>query len=147
MESTEFKKMFGEVAKINGFERAYEGWFQEFNEVITVLDLQRSNYGHFYYLNIKLFIQGCFGCVYIKSKTLVKVDGGDIFLRQPDNYSNLLNLDIPMEDSERKKGIEEMFNNFIVPFSQQTKTKEGIRELHRKGELFILPAVRQELGI
>lgn len=147
MESDDFKKIFGEVAKENGFERAYEGWFKEFPEIIQVLDLQKSNYGNYYYLNIKLFIQGAFGSKYVKSKKLVKTDGGDIFLRQPDNCSNLLDLDAPLEDTERKEGLQRMFNDFISPFSMKTTTKEGIKVLHNKGELFILPAVKKELGI
>ena len=56
MESNDFKKIFGEVAKGNGFERAHEGWFKEFSDIIQVLDLQRSNYGPYFYLNIKVFI-------------------------------------------------------------------------------------------
>lgn len=147
MESNDFKKLLDEVAKENGFEKAYEGWFKEFDEVILVLDLQKSNFGNNYYLNIKLYIQGAFGNVYVKSKKLVKIDGGDIFLRQPDNYSNLLDLDASLGNSERKAGIREMFNDFITPLSNKTSTKEGIKELYKKGALFILPAVKEELGI
>ncbi|NNM44205.1 MAG: DUF4304 domain-containing protein [Chlamydiae bacterium] len=145
MDTGEFKKMFGEIAKENGFERAYEGWFREFDEVIHVLDLQKSNFGCYYYLNIKLFIQGVFGNIYVKSKKLVKTDCGNIFLRQPNNYSKLLNLDIELADIDRKEGLKEMFRDFIVPFSSKTSTKTGIKKLHEKGELFILPAVKQEL--
>jgi hypothetical protein len=147
METTDFKKIFGEIAKENGFERAHEGWFKESPEVILVLDLQKSNFGNNYYLNIKLFIQGTFGNTYSKSKKLVKTDGGNIFLRQPDNYSNLLNLDVSLEESDRKEGLRKMFSEFITPFSNKTNTKEGIKELHKKGELFILPAVKEELSI
>ena len=147
MESSEFKKIFNEVAKENGFEKAYEGWFKEFDEIIIVLDLQKSNFGNFYYLNIKLFIQGVFGNKYIKNKQLVKLDVGDIFLRHPDIYSNLLDLDSSLEDNERKEGLIHMFKNFIVPFSNKTSTKEGIKELHKKGDIHILPAVQEELGI
>lgn len=147
MESNDFKKLFGEIAKEYDFKRAYEGWFKEFPEIIQVLDLQKSNYGNYYYLNIKLYIQGVFGSKYVKSKQLVKIDGGDVFLRQPDNYSNLLDLDAPLEKNERKEGLRRMFNEFIMPFSNKTTTKEEIKELHRKGDLFILPAVKKELGI
>lgn len=147
MESSELKKMFDEIAKENGFEKAYEGWFKEFPQVIQVLDLQKSNYGNLYYLNIKLFIQGAFGSKYIKSKQLVKSDTGDIFLRQPNNYSDLLNLDAPLDDAKRKEGLKKMFEDFIAPFSEKANTKEGIKELHRKDNLFILPAVKEELGI
>lgn len=147
MESNDFKKLFEEIAKEYDFKRAYEGWFKEFPEIIQVLDLQKSNYGNYYYLNIKLYIQGVFGSKYVKSKQLVKIDGGDVFLRQPDNYSNLLDLDAPLEKNERKEGLRRMFNEFIMPFSNKTTTKEEIKELHRKGDLFILPAVKKELGI
>lgn len=75
METDDFKKIFGEIAKKNGFERAYEGWFKESPEVILVLDLQKSNFGNNYYLNVKLFVQGTFGNTYSKSKKLIKTDG------------------------------------------------------------------------
>lgn len=147
METTAFKKMFDAIAKESGFERAYEGWFKEAPEIILVLDLQRSNFEKYYYLNIKLFIQGTFGNTYSKSKKLVKTDCGNIFLRQPDNYSSLLDLDTALEDNERKEGLMKMFSEFITPFSNKTNTKEGIKELHKKEELFILPAVKEDLGI
>lgn len=147
METTDFKKMFGAVANENGFERAYEGWFKEYPEIIQVLDLQKSNYGKYYYLNIKLYIQGAFGKNYVKSKRLVKNDCGDIFLRQPNQYSDLLDLDVLLENEERAQGLGKMFHQFIMPFFEKTNTKEGIIELHKKEDLFILPAVKEELGI
>lgn len=96
---------------------------------------------------LSLFVQGTFGNTYSKSKKLVKTDVGNIFLRQPDNYSNLLNLDSALEDNERKEGIKKMFSEFITPFSNKTTTKEGIKEVHKKEGLFILPAVKEELFI
>ena len=147
MGTIEFKKMFGAIAKESGFERTYEAWFKESPEVILVLDLQKSNFGNNYYLNVKLFIQGTFGNTYSKSKKLVKTDGGNIFLRQPDNYSDLLNLDTALEDHERNDGLRKMFSEFITPFCNKTNTKEAIKEFHKKEGLFILPAVKEALGI
>ncbi len=147
MEAIDFKKLFDEIAKESGFDRAYKGWFKESPEVILALDLQKSNFGNYYYLNIKLFIQGVFGHTYSKCKKLIKTDIGNIFLRQPDNYSNLLDLDTPLEDSDRKEGLRKLFGDFIVPFSNKTSSKKGVRELHEHEGLFILPAVKEELGI
>jgi len=147
MESADFKKMFGEIAKDNGFEKAFEGWIKTFTDTIHVLDLQKSNYGNFYFLNIKIFIQGTFGNTYVKKKQLVKNDGGDIFIRQPDIYSNQLNLEIQIDDEQRKQNIKKMFDGFLTPFSEKTSSKEGIKILHKKGDLFILPSVKDELGI
>jgi hypothetical protein len=44
MQKNEFKKMFEEIANENEFEKAFEGWFREYPEVIQVLDLQKSNF-------------------------------------------------------------------------------------------------------
>lgn len=81
MDSKEFKKLFGEVAKSNGFERAFGGWFKDSVESIVVLDLQKSNFGDYYEMNIKIYVQGIFGNSYSKNKDLVKKDTGDIFIR------------------------------------------------------------------
>ena len=64
MESKEFKNVFEKVAKANNFEKAFGGWFKESTECIVVLCLQKSNFGDYYELNIKIFIQGMFGNKY-----------------------------------------------------------------------------------
>ena len=52
-----------------------------------------------------------------------------------------------LDDSEREAGLRELFTNFIMPLSNNTTSKKAIKELHAKGELFILGAVQEELGI
>ena len=64
MESKEFKNVFEKVAKANNFEKAFGGWFKESTECIVILCLQKSNFGDYYELNIKIFIQGMFGNKY-----------------------------------------------------------------------------------
>jgi hypothetical protein len=88
MKSKEFKKLFGEVAKSNKFESAFGGWFKDSTESTIVLDLQKSNFGDYYELNIKIFVQGMFGNNYSRSKNLVKRDVGNIFRRQPPEYKS-----------------------------------------------------------
>ena len=127
MDSKEFKKLFGYLAK-NGFESIFGGWFKESAECIVVLDLQKSNYGNYYELNIKVFIQGLFGKLYIKGKDLVKKDTGDIFIRQPNDYKELFDLDNKISDSEREIMLDELFNVFIVPFTSQMLSKNSIRK-------------------
>lgn len=147
MDNKEFKKMFGEVAKNNGFERAFEGWFMQSDEVIHILELQKSNFSNSYYLNIKIYIQGALGNNYIISKELVKKDTGDIFLRPPDTYSRLFDLEFPLENEDRKNKLQDLFNQYIVPFIRNTKTKNKIKETYETGTFFILPAIKIFLGI
>lgn len=147
MKNTELKKIFMVIAKEDGFYSAYGGWFKEFEELTQVIELQKSNYANYYYLNFKIFIQGIFGNVYVKNKRMVQPEMGNIFLRHPDNYSHLLDMRTPLSDSEREAGLRELFANFIMPLSNNTTSKEAIKALHAKGKLFVLGAVQEELGI
>lgn len=146
MDSKEFKKTFGEVAKSNGFESAFGGWFKDSAESIVLLDLQKSNFGDYYEMNIKIFIQGMFGNRYSRSKNLVKRDVGNIFRRQPSEYKSVFDFDEPMNDEKRKADLAKLFRDFIVPFTDKALSKSGIRELADKGEITLLPAVKDELA-
>lgn len=147
MDSKEFKNIFSDLAKRNGFVKAFGGWFLESPECIIILDLQMSNFGKYYDLNIKIFVQGIFGSVYTKSKDLFKKSIGNIFRRHPPEFRDVLDLANQMDDKERQQRLESLFNEFIIPFSKKAASKGGIKELANKEQIFILPAVKEALGI
>ncbi|MDR1682139.1 MAG: DUF4304 domain-containing protein [Candidatus Symbiothrix sp.] len=145
MDSKEFKNIFDTVAKANDFEKAFGGWFKESSECIIVLDLQKSNFGDYYELNIKIFVQGIFGNKYVKSKDLVKKHTGDIFTRQPNDYKDVLDFDTSMDDEKRKEKLESLFSEFVVPFANKALSRIGLKELAEQEKIFLLPAVKEEL--
>ena len=145
MGNKEFKKMFDTVAMLNGFESAFGGWFKDSAESIVVLDLQKSSFGNYYEMNIKIYIQGIFGNRYFRNKDLVKKDTGDIFRRQPLEYKSVFDFDESMDDDKRKEKLEKLFSEFIVPFTDKILSKSGIKKLAEKGEITLLPAVKEEL--
>jgi len=145
MDSKKFKILFDTLTKSHNFEKDFGGWFKTSSECIMVLDLQKSNYGDYYELNIKIFIQGMFGNTYIKNKDLVKKHIGDIYMRQPDSYKNVFDFEKSIEDAERKIKLENLFNEFIVPLSNTALYRTGIKKLAEQGVIFLLPAVNQEL--
>ena len=144
MDSKEFKKIFGEVAKSNGFESAFGGWFKDSAESIVVLELQKSSFANSNYLNVKVFIQGAFDRTYTPDKDLIKSSMGHITNQIRDK--EILDFDEPMDDDKRKEKLEQLFSEFIVPFSDKALSKSGIRELAEKGEITLLPAVKEELA-
>jgi len=145
MEVNVFKTIFNEAAKSYGFESAFGGWFKESNESIVVLNLQKSNFGNYYDINLKIYIQGMFGNIYIRNKDLVKKDTGDVFRRQPPEYKDVLNLDNLVRDETRKNILNDLFAKFIVPFTDKALSKSGIRELAAKEEIALLPAIKEQL--
>ena len=148
MNSKEFKNtVFDIVAKSNGFENAFGGWFKESSECIAVLELQKSNYGDYYELNIKIYIQGVFGNKYKKCKELVKQDTGDIFIRAPKTFKDVFDFDKTVDDSLRKDQLSLLFQEFIVPYTDKALSLTGIKQLSMHGDIFLLPAIKEELGM
>lgn len=144
MDNKEFKIIFDQVAKSNGFEKAFGGWFKESAECIVVLNLQKSNFGDHFDLNIKVYIQGVLGNVYERSKELIK-DIGDYFRRQPPEFNSLFDLSLLMDDATRNQELARLFNEFLIPFVNNALSRSGIKEMDAKGEISLLPAVKESL--
>lgn len=145
MNSKEFKAIFGEIAKVNDFKQAFGGWYKESSECIAILELQKSNFGDYYQLNIKIFIQGTFGRNYLPTKDLIKSSLGDVNSNETSKYKDVLDFDKAMDDTRRKEETQELFRNHIVPFVNNTLTRAGILEMSENGNIFLLPAVKKEL--
>ncbi len=145
MENKVFKKKFSDTAKFYGFEFLFGGWFKESSECIFVIELMKSNFGNYYQLNIKVFINGVFGKYYKKNKDLVKKEIGNIFRGEPREFKTALNLEILMDVKDREQKLHSLFKDFLVPYSEKTLTKQGINRLAEKGEIHLLPAVEEEL--
>ena len=145
MDSKEFKNVFNEVAKSNSFEKAFGGWFKKSSECIIVLHLQKSNFGDYYELNIKIFIQGIFDTQYSSNKEMVKKLVGNVFTRLPSVFKDVLDFDIPMDDEKRKDELKSVFSKYIVPFTDIALSRVGLKRLARQKKIFLLPAVEEEL--
>lgn len=145
MDSKELKTLVNNFAEEGGFKKTYGGWIKTSREVISVIELQKSNFGNSYYLNLKFFIQGIFETTYSINKKLVKVDCGDVFLRPPKEYEELLNLDSKIATEERRRGIHGLFVDFILPMAREASTRKGIKLLSETGMIDLLPAVKKEL--
>ena len=70
---------------------------------------------------------------------------GDFFRRTPKQFDAALDLEQQMEDVERTQSLESLFQDFVVSFSEKALTMQGIEELVRNEELYLLPAVKEEL--
>lgn len=144
MTHKEFKAMFGEIATASGLKHAFGGWIKEMSECLAVLELQKSNFGEYFELNIKLFIVGLFGKTPVLGKPLVTKESGNIFRRPPSQYKDIFNLGVTMPDEDRRKRLQIFFEEFMIPFLEKASTRGGILGLEKNGEIFVLPAVKME---
>ena len=148
MDTRVFKAFFSDAAKRNGFTKAFGGWIDESPECITALDLQKSNFGDYYELNIKSFVQGMFGKSYATSKDLVKVQNGDVFVRPPVAYRDVFDLDDPMDRAERERRIDALFSEYIpLTTGKNTFQKETDLRFIRRAEETFSEAFSYVLGL
>jgi hypothetical protein len=109
MDCKEFKNLFYGVAQSNGFEKAFGAWFKKSTECVIVLNLQKSNFGDYYELNIKIFVQGMFNKQYDTSKDMVKKLVGNVFSRLPPEFKDVLDFDVSIDDTKRKEELKRIF--------------------------------------
>ncbi|MES2389478.1 MAG: DUF4304 domain-containing protein [Bacteroidota bacterium] len=144
MNNKEFKTVFAQTAKSYGFKSAFGNWYKESSECIAILELQKSNFADCYYLNIKTFIQGLFELKYAPSKEVVKSSMGHITNQIRD--LDVFNLDKSMDDTIRNEQLNKYFENYIVPYTNKILSKYVIKEMAKKGEITLLPAVKVQLS-
>lgn len=145
MDHKEFKKEFNNLIQSIGFKSVFSGWIKESEESIVVLDFQKSNHANQLQLNIKIFVHGIFEKKLVKNKNLVKNDLGDIFRREPIEYSDLFDFSKAMEDSTRMDKLKLFFDKFLIPFTENALIKSGILTLSERGDVFLLPAIKKEI--
>ena len=145
MDNKEFKKSFCAIAKQYSFKTAFGCCYKESSECLFVLELQKSNYSNLYYLNLKTYIKGVFGKEYVVHKDYLKKDMGNVFNRQPPQYSSIFDLEVEMSDEKRLELLNTFFYDFIIPYSEKNLSVLRIRELAKTKEILLLPAVKKEL--
>jgi hypothetical protein len=144
MDNKTFKILFNIAAIENDFVKSFGGWFKESPECIVTLVLQKSNYGNYYQLIIKVYVQGIFGNSYSISKSLLN-GMGDVFRGAPTEYNDIFDFDNMMDDKRRIEKLNDLFKNFISPFASEALTRDGIISLAKKEMIYLLPAVKQQL--
>jgi hypothetical protein len=146
MKSRDFKELFGKIAIANGFKKAFGGWYKESTECLAVIALQKSNYGNYYQLNIKILIHGVFQDSYTPDRAMMITTGGHIGSSEPKEFRHIFDLDEQIDDKSRHEILKELFFSHIIPFTDSALSREGIKELVGTGVVYLLPSVKKELG-
>ena len=119
-------------------------------EVIQVIDLQRSNYGRLYYVNLGIALKSL-GATNVprEEQCHIRVRLDSI----PDvvaDVGRFLDLDQPMDVDERIKSLESTAGGPIRDFVAMTASMPGLKALYRSGGLhraFIHRLARAEMEV
>jgi hypothetical protein len=143
MDTKEFRRIVGDLAKRAGFTRTDSVWLLAGEESLIGLQLQRSNNASLYYLNIKVWLKRHIdGRAFDPGR-----EAGHIFRREPPEYAPALDLNSEFDDSSRITQLEQLFDDFLLPLAKALSTRAGILNAAaaQPPQIYLLPSAKSML--
>lgn len=128
---------FDDFAKSAGFTKKSGIWCRRQRETIAVLELQKSQYGSQYYVNVALWLlelgeascpkeQAC----HLRSRLTQLLPDPD------DQLKVVLDLDdLTLAENDRRATFEALLNDQLLPLIDRCSTLDGVRALAATGHL------------
>ena len=126
--------------KESKFLRKANIWHRELEETFLVVDVQKSNYGEQYYVNLGILVKRL---PLVRDRLPPKENECHVRLRlealSPDEEERLKRL-LDLEDqsigpAERQEHVRALLADVAVPFLLGCGTRKGVAEAHRQGRL------------
>jgi hypothetical protein len=140
----EIKQAFDAFGQHRGMTKHSGSWYRNGPDVITVLNLQKSQYGPSYYINVGFWITALGEELYpMEHRCHVRLRLEMLLPDKATELAGLLSLE-PVVPG-RTQQLNAILGDEVESFLQQASSVEGLRKLRREGRLnaFILrPAVQ-----
>jgi hypothetical protein len=111
------QKAFDRFGRAAGFEKKSGAWYRRCDEVVAVVDLQKSQYGPQYYVNAAFWLRALGEEQYPKTwKSHVQVRLGALLTPElAERAKRLLDLDQEIPDEQRTEELAELLSESVVP--------------------------------
>ncbi len=126
-------------------------WYRKYEDVVQVLNLQTSPYGHQYYVNIGFaLLQLPTTSEYpTEYECHVSLRISQLLPDMAQVARSLLDLDTNQDDASRATGLIELIGHRLLPTLDAARTPAGVSQLVRDlgRNVLITPAVRAYLNV
>ena len=129
------QRAFDWLGQEHGFVRRSGDLFKESDEVIAILDLQRSDYARSYYINVGFALRA------LHPDGVVKFGLSDVRIRADaligasDRLQQLLDLENGLDEGTREIELRRLLREELLPVLDSALTLDGLRILSRTGRL------------
>jgi hypothetical protein len=128
MTSNIIQATFDGFMKDAGFSKKSGSWYGVNDEVITVVELQKSQYGLQYYVNLALWLRSLGEAKTPKEQAChVRTRLSRIVGSEEGRLSALLDLDVPMPDTVRAENLQSFLRTHLGPVLEATASLNGLR--------------------
>ncbi|WP_353650325.1 DUF4304 domain-containing protein [Nakamurella sp. A5-74] len=120
--------------KVSGLEKRSGSWYRTNDEVISVSNLQKSQYGPSYYFNQAFWLRGLGDERYPKeNKCHIRLRLGSLLGADAERLDQLLDLDCAVPDIDRVVALAAILTNQLLPVIEQGSSLFGLRSLLDEG--------------
>ena len=117
-----------------GFSRKGDSWFRRTDEVVEVVNLQKSQYGHQYYLNYALWLRALGEVNFPREeKCHIRMRAGSIVSSDAE-LVRLLNFESGANDLERRSGFASILTSEFLPFAASCRSLRDLQRLYEAGK-------------
>ena len=126
-----------------GFKKKAATWYLQNDEIIALLNLQKSNYDTTYFLNLGFWIRAIEDVEFPKHEQChVRSRAQTLWPARSPLVANLLSFTQSTDcDENRVADIQTFVNEFIIPFLIQGSTLAGLTELAREHKTLLIRRV------
>ncbi len=133
-ERNSVQQAFDGWAKASDLEKKSGSWYHIDDEVISVSNLQKSQYGASYYVNQAFWLRQLGNERYPKShKSHIVMRLDSLLEPESARLDQLLNLEYPMSDTDRVEELTVVLNQHLLPVIERGSSLPGLRSLLDSG--------------
>lgn len=119
-----------------GFAQRGSSAHRQTDDVIQVVNLQKSTYGSFYYINLGIALKSLGAANRPREEQChIRIRMTGLLGDAARDLDSLLDLESPVEAGERILRLEGMAGDAIRQFTESASTMSGLRSLYRSGVL------------
>jgi hypothetical protein len=129
------KNIFTEQLSLFGFTKHSVGWYYTNNELVIVINLQKSSYERLYFLNVAVWLNKIKGvCAYPKENIChIRVRAERLFESIPQELNPRKLFDFNESISEEKiESIKLFIYQYLGPALNNLKTIDSLKKLYRE---------------
>lgn len=122
------------ILKNEGFVRKSDSWYRDAEDAILVCNLQKSQYGEQYYVNLAVWLKALGEAAFPKENSChIRVRLNAL---SPDDAKNLFDLErSEIADSDREQGVSRVFKQFGLPLFARCSSHRDLENLIESDEM------------
>ncbi|HYS72023.1 MAG TPA: DUF4304 domain-containing protein [Thermoplasmata archaeon] len=122
------KKTLDGVAAYAGYSKHSGAWYLLQTETLAVIELQKSNYGPQYYMNVALWLLPLGDPQFPREeKCHIRTRLGSLFPEEEKRLKQILDLEYPMDEATRETQFREILERLLIPALTECATLDGLK--------------------